>query len=287
MLNLWTAKASNRIYLILLTAIRMILAYSAILYLMFRYLPLPTVLIIPIGVVLLVFILRSKMLMKRYWRLEARFMINLNERQMEENLRKIEANQGVRNIRDMHEAHWLDNLLYTFCLRIEDGSLLIGKALKELNFREEFNLIVIRVERNKIKNNVPDGNFVLEKGDILRMAGHNLVYTLIRDEELKLNFVPDSLMTLNAFSHQETQLKSPRLSCSGIPIRKESPLAGKKLVDSGLMSVNKCLVIGMEREKKRIINPDSDQEILPCDLVWVIGEEKQVSILISENVYHL
>lgn len=287
MLNLWTAKASNRIYLILLTAIRMMLAYSAILYLMFRFLPLPTVLIIPIGIVLLVFILRSKALLKRYWRLEARFMINLNERQMEENLRKIEANQGVRNIRDMHEAHWLDNVLYTFCLRIERDSTLIGKALKDIHFREDLNLIVIRVERNKSKINVPDGSFVLTEGDILRMAGHNLVYKLIRDEQLNLNFVPDSLMTLNAFSRQETLSKAARLTCSGIPIREESPLAGKKLVDSGLMSVNKCLVIGMEREKKRIINPDSDQEILPCDLVWVIGEEKQVSKLISENVYQL
>ncbi len=287
MLNLWTAKASNRIYLILLTAIRMMLAYSAILYLMFRFLPLPTVLIIPIGIVLLVFILRSKALLKRYWRLEARFMINLNERQMEENISKIEANQGVRNIRDMHEAHWLDNLLYTFCLRIEKGSIIVGKALKDIHLREDFNLIVIRVERNKTKINLPDGSFVLVEGDILRMAGQNLVYKLIRDEQLNLNFVPDSLMTLHTFSQQETQLKSSRLSCSGIPIRNESPLAGKNLIDSGLMTVNKCMVIGMERDKKRFINPGSGQVILPCDLVWVLGEEKQVSKLISENVYRL
>lgn len=287
MLNLWTAKASNRIYLILLTAIRMILAYSAILFLMFRYLPLPTILIVPIGIVLLVFILRSKALLKRYWRLEARFMINLNERQMEENLHKIENNQGVRNIEDMHESHWLDNLLYTFCLRIEKGSTIAGKALKDIHIREDFNLIVIRVERNKTKINIPDGNFVLAEGDILRMAGQNLVYKLIRDEQLNLNFVPDSLMTLHAFSQQESQLKSAPLSCSGIPIRKESPLAGKRLTDSGLMTINKCMVIGLERNKKRIINPDSGQEIQACDLVWVVGEEKQVSKLISENVYRL
>ncbi|MFA7358177.1 MAG: TrkA C-terminal domain-containing protein [Bacteroidales bacterium] len=94
-------------------------------------------------------------------------------------------------------------------------------------------------------------------------------------------------MTLNAFSRQETLSKAARLTCSGIPIRKESPLAGKRLVDSGLMSVNKCMVIGMERNKQRLINPGSEQEIQPCGLVWVVGEEKQVSKLISENVYQL
>ena len=88
-LNLWMEKASNRKILGFLVGIRTFAVFVTILFVINAFFPISIQINLLISVVILVFILRSKWLLKRFWHLESHFLINLNERQMEENYRKI------------------------------------------------------------------------------------------------------------------------------------------------------------------------------------------------------
>jgi monovalent cation:H+ antiporter-2, CPA2 family len=236
-------------------------------------------------------ILRSKWLMRRFWHLESRFLINLNERQMEENLRKIEANMGVMELSEMQSNHWLDYKLYTCALRLRPGSPFVGQSIHELQIRRIYNVMVIRVRTKTFDFiNIPSSDYCLQEGDTLRLVGKkSSLRKLQEDEILSLEFVGHSFMTLHGFSKLEFNRKEQkeRIICSGIPLTAKSPLTGKNLVESNLGAKAKCLIVGLERQDRQIVNPDAKMMLLQGDVVWVVGEEKPVSRLIERNVYVL
>jgi monovalent cation:H+ antiporter-2, CPA2 family len=290
-LNLSLENSTNQRYLLLLVGLRLFAVFVTLLFVTNTFFPLPLVLNLVLAVVTLIIIMRSKFLMRRFWHLESRFLINLNERQMEENLRKIEANMGVMELSEMQNNHWLDYKLYTCALRLKPGSLFVGQHIHELRMRKDYNVMVIRV-RTKTNDfiNIPSGEYVLQEGDTLRLAGKkSSLRKLQEDEVLSLEFVGHSFMTLHGFSKLEFNRKEQkeRIICSGIPLTEKSPLTGKNLIESNLGAKAKCLIVGLERHNRQIVNPDAKMTLLQGDVVWVVGEEKPVSRLIERNVYVL
>jgi len=138
--------------------------------------------------------------------------------------------------------------------------------------------------------NIPDGDYVMQKGDTLRLAGkRSSLRKLQEDELLTLEFVDHSFMTLHGFSKLEFNRKEQkeRILCAGIPLTEKSPLSGLNLIESKLGSKAKCLIVGLERDGKQLVNPEARLVLEVGDVVWVVGEEKPVSRLIESNVYSL
>jgi monovalent cation:H+ antiporter-2, CPA2 family len=290
-LNLSLEKASNQRILFLLLSLRIFAVFITLLFVTNTFFSIPLLVNILVTIVLLISILRSKWLLRHFWHLESRFLINLNERQMEENLRKIEANRGVMQLSDMQKNHWLDYKLYTCALRLREGGPFIGQYIRDLRVRKEYNVMVIRI-RTKSNNyiNIPSGDYQLQKGDTLRLAGKkSSLRKLQEDEVLTLEFVGHSFMTLHGFSKLEFNRKEQkeRITCSGLPLTKKSPLTGKNLIESALGAKTKCLIVGLEREGKQIVNPEAITTLETGDVVWLVGEEKPVSRLIEENVFFI
>ncbi|MDD4920908.1 MAG: cation:proton antiporter [Bacteroidales bacterium] len=290
-LNLWMGKALNRKILIFFFGLRTFAVFVTILFVINAFFPLSILINFMLSVVILVIIVRSKWLLKRFWHIESRFLINLNERQMEENIRKIEDNNGVMQLNDMQKNHWLDYKLYTCALRIKGDSHYIGQRIRDLHFRKDYNLMVIRIRtagNNYI--NIPSGDYCIQKGDTLRLAGKkSSLRKLQEDEILSLEFVDHSYITLHGFSKLEFNRKKQeeRITCSGLPISPKSPLAGKNLMESAIGTKTKCLVVGLEREGKQMVNPPATMTLEAGDVVWLVGEEKPVSKLIEANVYFI
>jgi monovalent cation:H+ antiporter-2, CPA2 family len=288
-LNLWMEKSSNQKILIALVGLRTILVFITIMFLINAFFSIPILINLLLSVVILAVILRSKWLLKRFWHLEARFLINLNERQMEENFKKIEANKGVMQLSDMQKNHWLDYKLYTCALRVKADCPFVGHSIRDLHIRKEYNLMVVRIRTaDNSFVNIPSGDYIIHKGDTLRLAGKKSSLRKLQENEmLTLQFVDHSFMTLHGFSKLEfdRKKKGERITCSGIPLSQRAPIAGKNLKESAIGSQTKCLVVGLEREGARIVNPDAECILQEGDIVWVIGEEKPVSKLIQENIY--
>jgi len=289
MFNLSMEKVSNQRILLLLSGLRIFTVFVVLLFVTNTYFHIPWGVDGVLTLLILIFIIRSKWLLRHFWRLESRFLINLNERQMEKNLLKIEANMGVMNLNDMHSNHWLDYKLFTCALRLRPSSPFVGQRIRELTMRNIYNVMVIRVRTKAMAFiNIPDGDYVLQEGDTLRLAGkRSSLRKLQEDELLTLEFVDHSFMTLHGFSKLEFNRKEQkeRVTCSGLPLTMKSPLSGKNLIESNLGSKAKCLIVGLERQGKQIVNPDARLVLEVGDVVWVVGEEKPVSRLIESNVY--
>ena len=163
--------------------------------------------------------------------------------------------------------------------------------MKELNLRQSYNLMLIRVRtKNEEIINIPSGAYELKPGDSIRLAGKkSQLRKLQEDEQFSLEFVDHSYMTLHGFSKLEFNRKKQeyRITCAGIPLSDDSPLAGKNLVESNIGARTKCLVIGLERQGKQLVNPEASTTLLPGDIIWMLGEEKPISRHIEENVYFL
>jgi len=290
-LNLWMEKSSNRKFLLIFVGVRIFIVFMTLIFVTNKFFSIPLFINIIVTIIILITILKSKWLLKRFWRLESRFLINLNERQMDENLKKVEANRGVMQLSDMQKNHWLDFKLYTCALRLRNGSPFVGKQIRDLNIRNEYNIMVIRIRTKKNDYiNIPSGDYRLLEGDTLRVAGKkSSLRKFQEDESLTLEFVNHSFMTLHGFSKLEydRKKKDERITCSGIPLSGKSPLTGKNLIESMIGASTKCLVIGLEREGKQIVNPEARTILEAGDVVWLIGEEKPVSQHIEQNVYFI
>jgi monovalent cation:H+ antiporter-2, CPA2 family len=290
-LNLWMEKSSNRRILVFFYGLRTFAVFVTILFVINTYFPIPFWINLMIAVIILVIIMRSKWLLKRFWRLESRFLINLNERQMDEDYRKIEENKGVMKLSDMQKNHWLDYKLYTCAQRLKPDSHFVGQRIRDLHIRKDYNLMVIRI-RTKDNDyiNIPSGDYTLQTGDTLRLAGKKSSLRRLQEDELfSMEFVDHSFMTLHGFSKLEFSRKKQeeRITCAGLPITDKSPIAGKNLIESAIGTKTKCLVIGLERGGQQIVNPAATSAIETGDTVWLVGEEKPVSKLIEQNVLFL
>lgn len=290
-LNLWMERSSNRKFLIALAGFRLFIVFVTLLFITNYFFAIPLVVNVVLAIAIFSLIMRSKWLLKRFWHLESHFLINLNERQMEDNFNKIKANRGVMQLSDMQKNHWLDYKLYTCALRLRNGSPYVGKMIRELNLRSDYNLMVIRIRtRDNDYINIPSGDYLVKEGDTLRLAGKkSLLRKLQEDETLTLEFVNHSFMTLHGFSKLEFERKKKeeRITCSGIPLSEKSPLTGKNLKESNIGANTKCLVIGLERQGRQIVNPEAVTVLESGDVVWLIGEEKPVSRHIEQNVYFI
>jgi CPA2 family monovalent cation:H+ antiporter-2 len=291
MLNLWMEKSYNRIYLFLLVALRVIMVFALLMVIINRFIPIPLYINWLIALALFLILSRSKWLLKRFYRIESRFLINMNERQMEEHLQRIEANKGVMELSNMHHTNWLDYKLYTCAFRLRPDSEYEGKLISELPLRSLYNLMVIRIRtKDNEVINIPSGDYRLKPGDSLRLAGRKRQLRKLQEENLlALEFVPHSFMTLHGFSRLEYEKKQQyeRLVCAGLPLSQHSPLVGKTLAESHIGAKTKCLVVGLEREGKQLVNPEAAMRLQPGDVVWLIGEEKPISKHIEENVYFI
>lgn len=285
--NLILENKDNRKILGVLSGIRFLLVYVSILYMVNVYFHIPILINILVSVFLLYFIFHSKFLMKRFWQIESRFLINLNEKEMNEREVSIQNRLGVMHLNEMGIRHWLDYKLYTCALEVKEGSPLINKKIKDLDFRIKYDIIVIRARNGKKFINIPSGEFVVGEGCILRFVGRKKgLKDLIDNEELKMSFVSRSYMTLHGFSILDFERKEKKgMICSGIPVNDKSPLANKSLSESNIPLEYNSIIIGIERKSIQYVNPNARFVIKPGDIVWVMGEEKNISSIIENNIF--
>ena len=53
-------------------------------------------------------------------------------------------------------------------------------------------------------------------------------------------------------------------------------IAGKTLETSGLREKHQALIVGIEREGNRIMNPGRDFTMRPGDIIWIVGEKSKL-----------
>lgn len=259
--TLWVKNRYYRLPLITLTALR----YLVIV--LIAFFPLQTLLgvsgiwLLPLIAVAVALIARTGWLSSAYISAEAQFMANFNERNLQ---------------RDDENTEWLDEKL--FVDQIDCGDALSGKTLKQLDWGHRFSVNVIRILRGKKHLNMPSGNVELKEGDRLLVIGRREDLRALR---LSLDLPEETEPpTLRAFTESQ-EGEAAHLYATVIPVEKVSELQGKTIRTSGLREKYDCMILGLQRNKLPILQPDVNMTVQTEDLVWVLGTRKMAAKLLA------
>ncbi|HZI25455.1 MAG TPA: TrkA C-terminal domain-containing protein, partial [Chryseolinea sp.] len=244
--HLWLNRKLNRGPLIALELLRIAVAIFHVGFLLSIFFSTSVgILIATISMVIAIFLFRRK-LQAFYDRLEKRFLYNLNERELHKTRPAIVP-------WDAHLAEF----------QVLPESNLIGKELQEIALRERFGINVALIERGKKTIVTPGRTEKLFPGDTMSVIG--------TDEQLgKLKHLLDQSALM------PSEHKSVSIQLRNFTITEESPLRNKTIRDSGIRESAMGLIVGVERNGERLLNPESTFKFRNGDIVWIVGEEKHL-----------
>ncbi|MBQ1252190.1 MAG: cation:proton antiporter [Firmicutes bacterium] len=276
--TLWVAGPFNKFPLLVLIGIRCAIAIGLMMLVPIMFYDnihfSLLLLMIPIAIIAG----KSKRLRGSYLAIAAKFMTNLNEKQLLENSRK-------------EQLLWENGDLIVDVYQVPEGSPLIDRTLADLEWGRTFRLNVIRLRRGKKVLNLPEGKEILRTGDYIAVYGSlrgienfRLIYS-----EGALIFQGHETLTLSDYiRHQDHIAEKDQLFCYGLLIQKGSSYVGKSIRDSGLKNHRQCFVIGVERELLPITEPSPNLILRADDILWVLGTVETILYLLQDDsvVYH-
>ena len=262
--TLWVKNRNFRLPLMALTAIRVLIIV------IIAFIPANTVSgvaglwLLPLILAVVLLIYRSGWFASAYLSVEARFLANFNERQ----LQRLDSDDAVE---------WLDQRLHVLSFQYEQQ----GGTLKELGWGKRFGVNVIKIVRGKRHINIPSGDAALHSGDTVYILGEPAE---LRNLCLDLGIAePAELPTLREFIAAEDS-DPDALYSYAISVDKGSELAGKTVRGSGIRDNYDCMVLGLQRSRLPIAQPDVNMQIQNGDLVWVLGAKVMAGKLLANVV---
>lgn len=205
----------------------------------------------------LVFTLLLRLLspaMNFYRRIEKRFLENLNHRQ---------SNQVFTIPEVLQENCRLSKMT------LSPDSQYSGKTIRETDFRDNFNVSVVSVERGKNNYDLPKPDFQLFPYDKITFVGNEdkLRQLMGRIESFEDNLVNEHI--------------DGDVDMYKVQVRPDSPYCGVMLKDSDLASRYNTMVIALERDGDFILNPSPRVAFAPNDIVWFVASSANAKVLLA------
>jgi CPA2 family monovalent cation:H+ antiporter-2 len=260
--ELWVDKKQYIGPMFLLEISRVIIGILIIGYLLDRLFSPSIAIIVGLSAILVVIISFSDRINKLYHRLEKRFMTNLMARDKEESDKRLseEALPGFLKSYpqlSVWDAHIAD-------MEVNQNAAFIGKTLKELGWREKYGINVACIKRGDRLIFAPDKN--------ARLLAYDHAGIIGTDEQLH-NFKP-VFEASERFDPAELNMED--FIVQRIMVDANNKLKGFSIRDSKIRERTNGLVIGVERNGKRILNPDSETVFEWGDIVLIAGERGKI-----------
>lgn len=249
--NLW----SNKRFRGVMVFLRVIRGALALLYISVYLLSFYSFFVAVAGFVLLVGVslIFSKKIHSFYVRLESRFFYNFHDR---ERLEAIRSRQELAPW-DAHVAEFL----------VPVGSGVTGMTLEEMALRETLGVNIAMIKRGEHYTISAPGRFErIYPGDILFVIG--------TDDQLE-QFNRHIAPAIGADA-QVYVSGGDGVALKKIRVRRSSFLDGKTIRESAIREKTKGLVVGIERNNKRMLNPESNLILKEDDLIWIVGDAKKI-----------
>ena len=192
--------------------------------------------------------------MKFYKHIENNFQENLNKRQKVQVFEIPEILQENCHLQKM---------------TLSPDSPYSGQLIKETDFRDNYNVSVVSVERGKELFELPKSDFQLFPFDKITFVGHedHLRLLLPRVERFDEQLIQE---------HEESEVDLYK-----VEVEPDSPIIGVSLMDSGLADKYDAMVIAIEREGHFILNPSARITFQPADLVWFVAQKEKAEFLMK------
>jgi CPA2 family monovalent cation:H+ antiporter-2 len=185
-----------------------------------------------------------------YLKIENHFLKNLNDREV----LKIKRRYASLTPWDGH--------MTTF--QINKESNIAGKTLKTLRVREKMGINIAFIKRGEIMIKIPTKNERLFPGDEICVIG-----TDAQVKEFKNYLLRNEIDIPKNVEKAEIILQQLELD--------KEELIGKSISQSLIREKANGMVVGIERNGKRLLNPESDLILEKDDILWVVGDKKRMS----------
>ena len=190
--------------------------------------------------------------------------------------KRIEDNfQGNLNKRQSTQVFTIPEILQENChlqkMTLSPDSAYAGKLIKETDFRDNYNVSVVSVERGKQLFELPKSDFQLFPYDKITFVGHEDHLRLLVG---KVEAFDDALIQ----EHEESEV-----DLYNVRVRPNSPYVGVALKDSGLAENFEAMIIAIERDGHFILNPSARITFQPADLVWFVAQKERAEVLMDYN----
>lgn len=262
--ELWLDKKYNRGPLFVLEISRVVLGILVLGLWVDRLFTGTVAIVIALLIIITVLVLFSQRIQKFYQRLEGRFLSNLNAREI------AEGEAGSEHLIRKHfspnsdlspwDAHMVD-------LEVKQNAEYIGKTLEELAWRETYGINIAYIKRGDKLIYAPPRDSILLPFDNVGI--------IATDEQMQ-QFKPvfDAVESLNVKDSNVQDIVVQK-----IVVDEHNKLKGLTVRDSGIRERTNGLIIGIERNEQRILNPNSFTVFEWGDIVWIVGERKKIQKL--------
>jgi CPA2 family monovalent cation:H+ antiporter-2 len=248
--NLWLDKKYNHGPLVMLEVLRNALLVVLVGFMVNQLFNTMVALVFILPVIMIVLFVFSRRLNSFYARIEHRFITNLNQRQET-------PNSGSSDL-----SPWDAHMAF-FTLPPE--STVVGKTLQDLAWRELYGINIAYIERGSITIKAPSRSDVLYPFDKIAVIG-----TDVQLEQFR------KIVEAETVSKPDGQ---EDITLNKLIVDNHTHLRGKTIRASGIREQTNGLVVGIERNGKRILNPDSTTVFEWDDVVWIVGDRKRIEAL--------
>ena len=283
-LKLWKQNIRNRVVLSAFIVIRYILAFGFVYFIFWSFLDIPVWVSGTAAVLLLLLLLRSKYLLKLYWDIEYRFVLNFNQRVIDEK-RKSSQDQAGTTTFDLSDQSWIEQNVYVGRFTLESSSDYENVMLKDSDFRSKYGLIIVAVCRNEEELFFPNGNFILQPKDVITVVGNVIQINRLSTDKNRIVLDRTSLKTIHEFSKKQDADPNSKIKCISLIVDKDSGLHGKSLLQSEMGKRSGNFVVGIERHSGYEINPPASAVFLENDIIWIVGNKESIHKIVNLNFH--
>lgn len=268
--ELWLDKKYSRGPLLIIEISRVIIGLIILGFWVNQLLTGIIAILVAVPLISIILYLFSKRIQKFYQRLEGRFLTNLNAREIAE-----ERDSQTEHLISKHfkgeselspwEAHMVD-------LEVSQNADYIGKTLEEIAWREKYGINIAYIKRG--------GKLIYAPSRFNKLLPFDRVGIIATDEQMQL-FKPIFEATEEM---DQTEYNIEDIIVQKFVVNEHNKLKGLTVRDSGIRERTNGLIIGIERNNERILNPNSFTVFEWGDIVWIVGERKKIQKLNEVNI---
>lgn len=213
---LWLKSFANHLPLMLLVGLRTAVTVLLVIRPMLLMLHIPGWLMLLIAVPTILALSRSDWLIGRYLEIEARFLINFNEKKLQELQKNTPKNQKTHS--------WLDEQLQVASYVCTADSAAADKELRDLQWGKLMQVNVVKIIRGRKHINIPEGDEQILPGDRLYILGPGKAldnFALMNQQKNLLLESEEDTITLHQFiTNQDQWLEEQQLFAYAVTVKK-------------------------------------------------------------------
>ncbi len=232
--------------------VRVIMGFMLVSFIVGQYAPLETTSGIILTVLALGIVFFNKYAEPLYRTIEKRFVNNLNDSAIDDLVKT-----SVRPELSPWQATMTEFV-------VSPESPLVAKALSESQLKERFGLTIAMIQRGERQILAPRREELILPFDKLFLIG---------DEE-QLAGAQALIETKDKLTSQNSEV----YGLNSLMILDHSPFVNKSIRECGIRNELNALIVGIEREGRRILSPDASMVLQNGDLLWIVGDTQKIAM---------